>query len=117
MNCGSCPHTDNLVYTSNPPQVKCGITGKFHYYDNECDCVLNAPEPVQIKVPEEEVDLKKLRELLESPIITTAVTTAWTSCLICGSEIPVGLCENHDKVCDDCKKAIKFIKEHFRYED
>ena len=116
MKCCSCPHTDNLVYTSNPPQVKCSITGKFHYYDDECDCVLNAAEPAKIKIPEENIDLEKMREMLETPIMPVP-TAVCTNCIICGSEIAVGLCENHTKVCDDCKKAIKFIKEHFRYDE
>lgn len=36
--CGSCSHTDGMCYTSNPPQVKCTITGRFHFYDDVCDC-------------------------------------------------------------------------------
>lgn len=35
--CGGCDKTDGMCYTSNPPQVKCIITGKFHYYDDVCD--------------------------------------------------------------------------------
>ena len=38
MNCGSCHYTDGCCYTSLPPQVKCTITNKFHYYDDICDC-------------------------------------------------------------------------------
>lgn len=36
-NCGNCDKTDGLCYTSDPPQVKCTITGEFHYYDDECN--------------------------------------------------------------------------------
>ena len=36
--CGSCDKTDGMCYTSNPPQVKCIITGRFHFYDDICDC-------------------------------------------------------------------------------
>lgn len=36
--CGSCDKTDGMCYTSNPPQVKCTITGRFHFYDDICDC-------------------------------------------------------------------------------
>ena len=36
--CGGCKKTDGMVYTSNPPQVKCAITGRFHFYDDVCDC-------------------------------------------------------------------------------
>jgi hypothetical protein len=38
MICGNCEHTDGLIYTSNPPQVKCTITGEFHKNDFECNC-------------------------------------------------------------------------------
>lgn len=39
--CGTCHLTDSLCYTSNPPQVKCTITGKLHYYNDECDCAVD----------------------------------------------------------------------------
>lgn len=117
MKCSSCPLADNLVYTSNPPQVKCSITGRFHFYDDECDCAISSTEPITVKIPEDDIDLEKSRALLEEPIILVPTITGYFNCLICGSEIPVNLYENHAKVCDDCKKAIMFIKEHFRYED
>lgn len=36
--CGGCDKTDGMCYTSSPPQVKCIITGRFHFYDDVCDC-------------------------------------------------------------------------------
>ena len=36
--CGGCNKTDGMCYTSNPPKVKCTITGRFHFYDDVCDC-------------------------------------------------------------------------------
>lgn len=36
--CGTCIHTDGMCYTSNPPQIKCVHTNKFHFYGDECDC-------------------------------------------------------------------------------
>lgn len=44
MHCGNCTKTDGLCYTSNPPKVKCTVTGKFHGYGDECDC--NVVHPV-----------------------------------------------------------------------
>jgi hypothetical protein len=38
MRCGECKYTDGLVYTSNPPKVKCTITGEFHHNTDECNC-------------------------------------------------------------------------------
>lgn len=38
MKCGNCDKTDGICYTSNPSQVKCTITGKFHYATDACDC-------------------------------------------------------------------------------
>lgn len=40
LKCGSCPHTDGNCYTSSPPQVKCTLTDKFHYYNDDCDVEL-----------------------------------------------------------------------------
>ena len=36
--CGGCDKTDGMCCTSNPPRVKCTITGRFHFYDDICDC-------------------------------------------------------------------------------
>lgn len=36
--CGGCDKTDGTCCISNPPKVKCTITGKFHFYDDVCDC-------------------------------------------------------------------------------
>lgn len=35
--CGNCEHTDGCVYTSFPPQVKCTITGEYHFCNDSCD--------------------------------------------------------------------------------
>lgn len=37
MICQFCEHTDGCEYTSLPPQIKCTITGEFHFKDHECD--------------------------------------------------------------------------------
>ena len=29
---------DCACTTSNPPKVKCKLTGEYHLYDDECDC-------------------------------------------------------------------------------
>ncbi len=35
--CGQCNKTDGICYTSNPPKVKCTVTGEFHLYDDQCN--------------------------------------------------------------------------------
>lgn len=35
--CGVCKFNDGCIYTSNPPQYKCTITGKFHFGGHTCD--------------------------------------------------------------------------------
>lgn len=35
--CGNCDKTDGMCYTSNPPQLRCKVTGEYHTYDHECD--------------------------------------------------------------------------------
>lgn len=39
--CGNCTKTDGSVYTSNPPQIKCTVTGEFHFMDESCNCKKN----------------------------------------------------------------------------
>lgn len=36
--CGGCKYTDGYGYMSDPPKVRCTITGDFHHYDDECNC-------------------------------------------------------------------------------
>lgn len=43
-HCGTCDKTDGLCYTSNPPQVKCTVTGEFHHYDDECNILESTPQ-------------------------------------------------------------------------
>jgi hypothetical protein len=122
MKCGSFHHTDNVVYTSMPPQVKCGITGRFHYYEDECDCAVN-DDTAAIRVAEHsEEELEKFKDYLNGPACIVrfddlAPAEYYTSCIICGEAISVCMFEVGPKVCESCKKAVKFIKEHFRYED
>jgi hypothetical protein len=42
-----------------PPQVRCNITGKFHYYEDDCDCE-------DIKA-EKAAEFAKIRELISKP--------------------------------------------------
>lgn len=37
-HCGQCDLTDGTILTSDPPQVRCPVTGKFHGLDDVCDC-------------------------------------------------------------------------------
>lgn len=39
MTCGLCNKTDGMCYTSDPPQVRCTITGNYHLYNDNCDIV------------------------------------------------------------------------------
>lgn len=36
--CSMCDNTDGTLYTSNPPKVKCGVTGRYHFLTDICDC-------------------------------------------------------------------------------
>ena len=60
MTCGSCPHTDGCCYTSIPPKVKCNITGRYHYYGDECDCK-------EDMIASKAEDIEKFKELLNKP--------------------------------------------------
>ena len=41
MICGNCDKTDGMIYTSNPPKVKCTVSGNFHFLNDECDNCIN----------------------------------------------------------------------------
>lgn len=135
MTCGSCEYTDNLCYTSMPPKVKCIFTGEFHFYNDECNC-----EDGDFKARKIE-ELEYIKKMLSEPLIMSCtadnlsiadnfVNSAETNtagismepctycvrCAICGAEIAVSWYSGGAYACDDCKKAIKFIKEKFKEE-
>ena len=87
MKCGYCNYTDGICYTSNPPQVKCTITGKFRYYGEECDAFQKAT----IVKPKHAIP-----------------------CLICGET--ARLTDDYTglsiEVCDKCKAAVLKMREH-----
>ena len=131
LTCGSCKYTDGCCYTSLPPKVRCALTGKFHYYEDECDC-----EDVTASKIEE---LEHIKKILNEPIVvnfpdtdpvsflntdTATVNiepaTLGVRCIICGEEFAVSAVSLYAipaYICEDCKKAVKFIKEHFRYDE
>ena len=86
MKCGNCDKTDGLCYTSDPPKVKCTITGEYHGYDDECDAFPMA---------------KIIKPL-------------WgVACLICGETVRTSEHPIHDpEVCDKCKAAVLKMREH-----
>ena len=92
MTCGKCDLTDGLCYTSNPPQVKCTVTGEFHTYDHECDAVSTA---------------------------TIIPAKYCISCLICDDTIELYdyPAPNAPKICDKCKAAIMSIREKLEKEN
>lgn len=135
MICGSCQYTDGCCYTSMPPKVKCIFTGEFHFYNDECNC-----EDGDFKARKIE-ELEHLKKMLSKPLIvpdtvdnlsitdsffnTLETNTATLSmepctycvrCAICGTEIPVNWYGGGAYACNDCKKAIKFLKEKFKLE-
>ena len=127
MRCGGCSFTDGMCYTSNPPKVRCTLTGNYHYYEDECDCESSRCMKEQessslIKSVVKDVDYlscpsltlteRELAEFLESDSIAcAAVTTICVPCLICGEDIPMGFYGNSSKICDSCKEAVKFVKD------
>lgn len=95
MKCGNCDKTDGLCCTSNPPKVKCTVTGNFHEYGDECDAVNT-------------IDITK------EPKVSRC-----TRCIICDS--PVELTDEEKlrlerghyigrKVCDKCKQATMYVR-------
>lgn len=138
MNCGSCLLTDGCCYTSMPPKVKCTITNEYHLYGDECNCdearISKEAELEQFK--EKFIDQPICAEILncvnDLPNITFSdgellkyEYTGWqvgtlateavscTRCLACDETIILNRFEGVPKICSDCRKVIKFIKEKF----
>jgi hypothetical protein len=137
VTCGSCFYTDGCCYTTNPPKVKCVITNEFHLYGDECDC-----EEARNKREAEEADgyIKYSGDKLVTPdptygsvgvtwdgkeptdytlftaALATPIAVACTPCLCCGESITLDWYSGGPKICENCQKAIKFIKERFKEE-
>lgn len=127
MQCGMCPFTDGMCYTSNPPKRKCTITNEFHYYDDECNCEHirllkekeKSGESLIERLPESAIRLNAdsvAASEYEFPDIITGyiyepVTTFSTPCLICGETVFVDIWGAGPRICDSCKEAIKFVKD------
>ncbi len=52
--CAFCEKTDGMCYTSNPPKIKCTITGKFHEYDHICDAPITNADRFRAMSDEEQ---------------------------------------------------------------
>lgn len=143
MHCGSCKHTDGCCYSSMPPKVRCVITNKFHYYEDVCDCeeakfirdalldtsdkdayalpllnnITNSPSgSINITAPAEAV-FPEAAELDHKNIIAWSDTIVGaTPCLVCGEPVSLSYWQGGPKICNDCKKVIKFVKEKFKEE-
>lgn len=84
MTCGFCAFTDEKCYCSDPPQVKCTITGMFRPYGAECDAVASVPT-------------ERISARLGVP------------CLICGEGVDT---DDYYRpmICDKCKEAVMKIR-------
>ena len=140
MRCGNCECTDGCCYTSMPPQVKCIITNEFHYYDDECNCeeVRASKAELHAKIREQlyEPIIAYSSDLTGGQLVWDGTTEGTlmvsdpfgtvnisydtvvgaTDCLVCGEQVSLHVFEHGPRICESCKKAIKFIKEKFKEE-
>lgn len=116
-HCGGCKYTDGLCYTSNPPKVKCTITGDFHYYDDECNCrQIITPIHDAIKYFKEKLFIADERSNHEAVLAANAeyrLPSKPTDIKSAGAHIIVGKCpkckelvNNNQNYCDKCGKAL-----------
>lgn len=42
------------------------------------------------------------------------ISNIGTPCMICGESVPITLYDAPPKICDNCKDAIKFVREHLK---
>ena len=131
MICGECKFTDGMCYTSNPPKRKCTITSEYHCYHDECNCeafrlakeqeqkqvldILNTPptliaDNAAINSCFSEDFGKPLQDAFENVAIYS------TACVICREPIAVNFLGGGPRVCEDCKKAVLFIRNRFKQE-
>lgn len=49
IKCGNCNKTDGKCYMSNPPKVRCTLTGEYHEYGDSCNVenMDNSPVPIR----------------------------------------------------------------------
>lgn len=109
MKCGYCPKTDGLCYTSLPLKVKCTVTGKFHEYGDECDAGIAFADDI----------VERKAYCASTPTVEPSICT---HCIVC--DAPIELTSNEVlaleyhrnygtiKVCDECKKAIMYVRNH-----
>jgi len=98
MRCGNCDKTDGVIYTSNPPKVKCSISNEYHFFEDQCNVLSSAIA-------------KDIMAYLE----------IGTTCIVCGEsvlltqkekcEIYHGKSSIDNKVCDKCRRAILKMRE------
>jgi hypothetical protein len=122
--------------------VKCILTNEFHYYDDECNCeearVKLSQDTFDIEKALHEpikaysndlaarqfiCDSKAVHEgtmLVSDPFCDVSFSTdavvGATDCLICSEAVSLHIFEHGPRICEGCKKAIKFIRERFREE-
>lgn len=127
MLCCNCPYTDGLLYLTDPPKVKCVITEEFHYKDFECNCEcarLARANTMEDTAADTSVSVSVSVDNAEpinwddaySTVATIAPVYSFATCLVCRESFPVSVFESPTKICEDCKKAILFIKERFKGE-
>jgi hypothetical protein len=125
-----------------PPKVKCIITNEFHYYDDECNCeearASKVEELAKIKEQLNEPIIAYSSDLTGGQLVWDGTTVhegtlmvsdpfdvanvsydtvvGATDCLVCGEPVSLRVFEHGPRICESCKKAIKFIKERFKEE-
>lgn len=116
-HCGACKYTDGICYTSNPPKVKCTITGDFHYYDDECDCEdIITPIHDAINYFKEKLFVSDERSNHEAVLAANAeyrLPSKPTDIKSAGAHIILGKCPKcgelvnyNQNYCDKCGKAL-----------
>lgn len=101
MKCESCRYSVDIKNDSEYGQIQCDITDKVRAADSICDCDY-----------ERSLWEKRERLSIEHSIITDQYLEGSISsvCIICGSTVDNEYCTT--KICNECRDAIQFVKEH-----
>lgn len=83
--CGSCDKTNNVIYCSMPPKVKCSITDEYHQLYDRCN--VEVENRIYILESIENGKMKRITECCNSDV--TSLTASFTPkyCIECGKKL------------------------------
>ena len=122
MKCGNCNKTDGVVYISYPPKVKCTVSGRFHFLNDECDNFADEKKDKEMKLDLElmlkaaiatyQQDFDEWVRLRQKKYSSYFINPEGEICVVGDpSKFNGRIRELEDKLYIDCSKVNKLKKE------